>query len=330
MTDMPEFARSPLALLVNEQEWAARSLESILGPGGYAVLKAYKGSQGMDLIRKVRPDVLIVSTRLPDMTGVEFCRRASRVSNMQDSTPVLMLSSSTPSRQERIDALSAGVWDVLHPPHDKDELLLKLQIFVRAKQDADEAREESLLDPDTGFYNVQGLLKRVGELVADAQRYGRPLACVVFGPDPEKEEEEPRAGGDEEKPARREVPPVPEGLSQAISSTVRLSDCIGRVGSDEFVVVAPGTDPGGARRLAERLLDALKEVSSSDAAEAEGAESMLAQIRAGYYAVPDFEDEPAVPLDIVTRATVALRQAQERRAKSQIQPYEGNGDAGGD
>jgi diguanylate cyclase (GGDEF)-like protein len=305
--------RAPLALIVNEEEWTARSLESILSPAGYAVLKVYQGTQGIQLIDKVRPDLLIVSRNLPDMSGGEFCQRALRTRHVHASTPILMLTSAAPSRKDRIEAYRAGVWEVFHPPHDQEELLLRLRVFLGAKHEADTAREENLLDSDTGFYNVQGLLKRASELAADAQRYGRPLACVVLGPDAVAEVAE--EGG-------VWWSAMPERLARMISSTVRLSDCVGRVKQGEFVIVAPGTDQGGAHRLAERLIEAF----AAAPADASAPSAASAPVRAGYYAVPMLDEDSPVPLDIVTRATLALRRAQQGSPENRILAYQGNGE----
>jgi PleD family two-component response regulator len=293
---------------VSDEEWTARSLESILGPRGHFVLKAYTGGQGVQLIEKVRPDVLLVSHRLPDMTGGEFCEQAMRSRHVRRSTPIILLTSSAPSGQQRIEAYRTGAWDVLHPPYDQEEVLLKLKVFLGAKQEADQAREENLLDWDTGFYNVQGLLKRASELAADAQRYRRPLSCVVVGPD---EVDEGAVAPDV----------APEMLARMISTTVRLSDCVGRVKRGEFVIVAPGTDEDGARRLAERILRALGEERSATQPGVGGG----TPVRAGYYAVPELNEDSPVPLDIVTRATLALRHAQEARSENRILAYGGNG-----
>ena len=50
---MPDSIRSsqqPLILIANEQEWSARSLESILSPGGYDVLRVFTGAQAIELV----------------------------------------------------------------------------------------------------------------------------------------------------------------------------------------------------------------------------------------------------------------------------------------
>ena len=48
MTDRTTRTHPPLTLIANSQEWHSRSLESILGPHGYAVLRAYTGKQAID------------------------------------------------------------------------------------------------------------------------------------------------------------------------------------------------------------------------------------------------------------------------------------------
>ena len=51
-----------LVLLVNQEEWTARSVESVLEPAGYAVVKAYTGRQAVELAARlndlVKPNML--------------------------------------------------------------------------------------------------------------------------------------------------------------------------------------------------------------------------------------------------------------------------------
>ncbi len=306
MADLKGFPRTPLALVVDDQEWTARSLESILSPSGYAVLKAYTGRQAVELARKVQPEIMVIDMHLPDMRGVDVCREARKLPTIRPSTPIVMLTTSPLGRAERIEALRAGAWDVVRPPFDPEELILKIGAFVAAKQEADTAREESLLDPITGFYNVKGLLKRVGEITAEATRSRRPLACVVLG----------MHRVDEAVPAGEADESVPDRITAALASTARVSDIMGRLGEGSFVVVAPGTDPSGALELARRLLEA------ADQGLGPAPEALPLSLRAGYYAVHDTEQAPVTPVDLLTRATLALRSAQADESGERIHAYQ--------
>src|SRR5690606_35878071 len=64
-------------------------------------------------------------------------------------------------------------------PLDAEEMLARLQVFVSAKLSSDRAQAEGLVDPSTGFYDVQGILLRVRELGLAARRHARALGCVT-------------------------------------------------------------------------------------------------------------------------------------------------------
>jgi DNA-binding response OmpR family regulator len=173
---------TPLVLVINDEEWTTRSIESILKPHGYAVLMAYTGRQGLELASKIRPDILLVDLRLPDVTGIDLCARLRELPTVRPSTPMLLFTSGSIDRAERLAAFRSGAWGVLQPPFNPEELLAQLAPFAAAKQDADTAFDTSHLDPLTGFYNMRGLLRRVVEITADTARSRRPLACVALGP----------------------------------------------------------------------------------------------------------------------------------------------------
>src|SRR5215467_8988582 len=82
--------RPPLALIANDQEWWARSLESILAAKGYAVLRAYTGVQALLTARSARPDVIFIELQLPDMDGAEVCRVLHEDNDVGASVPIVI------------------------------------------------------------------------------------------------------------------------------------------------------------------------------------------------------------------------------------------------
>ncbi len=162
--------------------------------------------------------------------------------------------------------------------------------------DADRARAEGLLDPLSGLYNPQGLARRARELGSQAFREHGPLACVAVALDLEQGED---AGAAEETDGAAVVRCV-----NALKSSARLSDVVGRLSATEFAVLAPGTDAGGARRLAERLAQSIHtRTTPPDAARAAPA----VRVRCGYEAVANMGYAPIEPVELLVRASAALR-----------------------
>lgn len=292
--------RPPLVLIANSQEWSARSLESILGPNGYAVLRAYTGKQAIERAASAEPDLVILDTSLPDADGMAVCQSLRTEAALNPSTPILVTTSSHPTRQQRLAALRAGAWEFLGHPIDAEELVLKLDAYVKAKFDADRAREESLLDHITGLYNVRGLARRAREIGSDAFRHHEALACVVFAPDV--------------SPDDRSVEGAVGRLAQVLKRAGRVSDAIGRLGQTEFAIIAPATDAVGAVKLAERLAREIESTAGEAVPEA--------KTRAGYYAVTDFREAAIEPVDMLVRATTALRMSKAEGQEERIRAFE--------
>jgi diguanylate cyclase (GGDEF)-like protein len=278
--------RPPLTLIANSQEWHSRSLESILGPHGYAVLRAYTGKQAIERAIEARPDLIFVDTDLPDRDGFEVVRELRESPFVSPSTPIVMTSPGHTSRQRRLEALRAGAWDYIGAAIDGEELPLRLDAMVRAKMEADRVREEGLLDELTGLYNIRGLARRAREVGSQAFRYKEPLACIVVTP---------MMANDPTATAR-----IIDELAQVLRSTGRSSDVIGTLGPGEFAIVAGGTDSAGAERLAERLAEAAGRIF--------GTEDVNVAI--GYDAVPNYSEAPIDPSDMLSRASAAMRRSR--------------------
>ncbi len=293
-------ASTPLILFVEEGDQASDPLGDILRRKGHVVLRSTSGAQAIDLTRKVSPDAILADFDLPDLRGGEFVR-ALMESTVRIGTPVLLLTSTPLGRGARLEALSAGAWDILTRPVDPNELILRLDTFIRSKQEADRVRDEGLLDPATGVYNVRGVLKKAREVTADVVRSSRPLSCVAFGVSESGENDSSFSAND-----------MDGSLAAALTAVTRLSDTIGKLGPGEYVVLAPGTDEGGALRLADRVLASLREVGSADGVEP--------RIRAGLAELG--HKSARGPEDLLLHATMALRKAQAEAGSFRVRAYD--------
>lgn len=276
---------APRLLIIEDQEWPARALETILVPAGYAVTRARRGGEGIEAASRLRPDAILVDTGLPDMSGLEVCRRLRVDPRVGEATPIVMITTEAPTRARRLDALRAGAWDFLPLPPDTGELLAKLGNWISARRESARIRAAGLIDAETGLYNANGLGRRVQELAAEARRFDRPLACVVFTIHPAAA----GAEADAEKLTR---------VRDALRAALRSCDALGRIAAHQLAVLAPATSTDGARRLAKRALEVLSARSASDGAS-------RIHVGAGCFGIDSFRTAGIQPGDLVARAAAA-------------------------
>ena len=308
MVEQVRRTRPPLVLIANDQEWSARSLESILVPNGYEVVRSYTGQQTLERAAMMLPDVIILDAQMPDMHGVDVCRTLRANPEFGSTTPIFITTAGPSGRTQRIEAYRAGAWEFLGQPLDGEALLPKLDTFVRCKLDVDGLREDSLVDQTSGLYNMRGLARRARELGAHATRRSDALACVVFAP--ERGAGEPDLTGEECEAFAQHVGDV-------FRSRGRSSDVAGRLGAAEFAVIAPNTPSGGAVRLVERLDTSVGSVTIP------GAEDPRpVRIRAGYCAVPNLAESEIDAIELLLRATSALRDLRRTGDEQQIRAFE--------
>jgi diguanylate cyclase (GGDEF)-like protein len=309
MANRDKAPSTPLVLIANDQEWSARSLESILGPSGYSVVRAYTGQQALERARTAQPDLIILDAQMPDVHGFEVCRTLRSDPRFSATTPIIITTSGPSGRTQRLEAYRAGAWEFLGQPLDGEALLLKLGTFLQCKLEVDSLRDESLLDPGTGLYNMRGLSHRANEIGADAFRRRDALACVVFS-------SELDGSGNGESPDE-EVQRVAEQVGQLFKRTGRASDAIGRLGHSEFAVIAPATSSDGALRLIQRLGGTIE----ASPIPVRGGERNL-RVRAGYCAVPDFAESPVDAVELLLRATTALRDLKRDGDAEQVRAFD--------
>ena len=302
----------PLAVLIaSKQEWTTRSLESILAPRGYRVVKTYTRAQVLTEVRREQPDAIIIDEQLPDSDGHALTRELRTEGLITPSTPLFLTLSRPPTRRDRLAALRAGAWACLGDPLDVEELVAVLGAFVPAKLDADRARSEGLVDEMTGVYNVRGLTRRAQELAAHASRCHAALGCVLFTPEPHPGET--GADGAAAVPAA-----LVRRIAVALRATARHSDAVGRLSPNAFAVVAVDTDAAQARRLAERLAAAIRAEVESPAEPLPGF-----HLRAGCHGVPDFHAASIDSVELMLRATAALQRARSDSPVDWLQEFDG-------
>jgi two-component system response regulator MprA len=117
-----------MRIVVVDDERALRDvLRRALTLAGYEVRCAEDGLSGLAEIESSSPEAVVLDVGMPDIDGLEVCRRLRRAGNR---VPVLMLTARD-AVSDRIDGLDAGADDYLVKPFDVEELKARLRALVR-------------------------------------------------------------------------------------------------------------------------------------------------------------------------------------------------------
>ena len=117
-----------MRILVVEDDPAVRgSLDRALRLEGYEVSAVDAGAPALEALALNPPDAVILDLGLPDIDGLEVCRRMRAAGN---DTPVLMLTARD-AVNDRVQGLDAGADDYLVKPFALAELLARLRALLR-------------------------------------------------------------------------------------------------------------------------------------------------------------------------------------------------------
>ncbi len=172
-------------LMIEDDARLAQMVGEYLGQSGFEVSHAGDGHSGLNAVQNMTPELVILDLMLPDMDGLEVCRRIRALPGARAQVPVLMLTAKGDA-MDRIIGLEIGADDYLPKPFEPRELLARIRAVLRRRVDggaegAKQLRFGSLeIDRDSRVVSVAGQACDLTSyqfdlLVALAERAGRVL-----------------------------------------------------------------------------------------------------------------------------------------------------------
>jgi len=116
-------------LAVDDEENVIRLVNFVLNRSGYDCITTSSGLDALKLIEQGPPDLLILDSNMPEITGLEICDRIKK-NIFLSRIPILMLSGKA-SVEDRVHGLDAGADDYLCKPFDNRELVARVQALIR-------------------------------------------------------------------------------------------------------------------------------------------------------------------------------------------------------
>lgn len=130
-------------LVVDDEPQITRVLRHSLTAHRYEVRTAADGISALETLHDWQPDLVITDLQMPEMNGIELCRKIRKISSL----PIIVLSVKGEERT-KVEALDAGADDYVTKPFGIDELLARVRAALRRTADSDEPADAILEDGD--------------------------------------------------------------------------------------------------------------------------------------------------------------------------------------
>lgn len=239
-----------IILIVDDMRDNVHVLGNILENEGYGITFALNGQEALNLVESAQPDLILLDLMMPEMDGLEVCERLKASSAYQE-TPVIFLTASC-EMSHLLKAFEVGAVDYITKPFIVPELLARVKTHLELKYTRDQlkkALEEqhrlAITDPLTGVYNRRYLFDIVEREFKTISQPNRNLSILLIDIDHFKRINDlyghPR--GDEALKA----------LTQVIQGCLRKTDCLGRLGGEEFLIFLSEANLKQAAEIAERI-----------------------------------------------------------------------------
>ncbi len=110
----------PHVLVIDDDEVARDSAKVLLSRWGYRVSLAERGEQGLELLQRDPPDLVVVDLQMPGISGLEVLKAVRET----DPTMVCIMVTGFATLESAVDAMKQGAYDFLAKPFSPDELKL--------------------------------------------------------------------------------------------------------------------------------------------------------------------------------------------------------------
>jgi two-component system, cell cycle response regulator len=254
-------------LIADDEESSRKLLKVALTNWGYEPIMAKDGQEAWNLIQQEEFSLVILDILMPEMDGLEVCKRVRQIDYKESITPIyIILLTSKGDKEDVVTGIEAGADDYLPKPFHLDELRVRLQVGVRIMELqrglADrikelEIKQSQLLELNrmlgamastdglTTLKNHQAFQEKLSEEVSRSLRFKTPLSVLLIDVDHFKQFNDTFGHLEGDKVLKR--------VSALLLQGSRTIDFVARYGGEEFAIVLPNTDAEGAMTVAERI-----------------------------------------------------------------------------
>lgn len=239
-----EHNQVPEILIVDDDASVVVSLRQVLREMG-RIRFAGNGADALALVAETRPTLIVLDVELPDISGIEVCRKLKSQKSTAD-IPVLFITSHRESGFEE-QVFAAGAADYITKPLNPVVVAARTKMQLKYRAAIDLLESQARIDSLTGLANRRQFDEVLRDELRRARREPAPISLMMIDVDEFKiyNDHFGHPAGDACLARVAEV---------LFSVARRPADLAARYGGEEFGIILPNTEQEGAQAIAESLL----------------------------------------------------------------------------
>ena len=241
----------PTILVVDDMASNIAILSDLLKEG-YKVKIANSGKRALELARaKEKPDLILLDIEMPLMSGYEVCKELKASSNTKD-IPIIFVSAKTSANDEEY-GLNLGAIDYIKKPFHPAIVKIRVKNHIELKLKSAKLEELSMCDSLTGIQNRRFFEEALEKNYKEMQRESGTLALIMVDIDFFKPYNDNYGHWQGDEALTK--------VARALKKTIkRPTDVVARYGGEEFVIILKNPDKEGAKKMANSLVEAVREL----------------------------------------------------------------------
>jgi diguanylate cyclase (GGDEF)-like protein len=232
-------------LLVEDSRLERHKISRYLTEWGLDFVAIESGTEALTLLEGSEPpNMVLLDWMLPDLDGIDVCRRIRTNGASGPYVYIVMLTAKSLKRDLLI-AMAAGADDYLAKPIDPSELRARIMVGKRILDLQQSLRFAATHDFLTNLLNRSEILAAIDKERSRSERERKPTTIIMADIDHFKRINDSlgHGAGDE----------VLKEVGRRLKSDLRPYDVVGRYGGEEFLIILPGCDLATGARRADEL-----------------------------------------------------------------------------
>ena len=236
-------AESMTIMIVDDTKDNINILRQFLAKFGFKTKVAFNGEMALDLIPKLKPDLILLDIMMPGIDGYEVCIRLKKDAELKN-IPVIFITARGDTK-DVVEGFEAGAVDFIMKPFRLEEVYARVKTHLTLSAALKKLTLDNETDPLTGLFNRRAFLEKIENEAIRFKRNQKPFSILFGDIDLFKKINDTygHSAGDA----------ILVSISHILNTEKREIDQVARWGGEEFLILLPETNLKGAVQLGNKI-----------------------------------------------------------------------------